>query len=149
MPRSLLHVLLIAVSPCLFVACDSGNEPEVQIEDLVIGDGAEADGRDVVTIEYVGTLEDGVEFVNSEKWGPLRFQLQSGIIYGLPNGQSGRVIQGLIQGVAGMRVGGVRRITIPPELGYGREDNGTIPPNSTLIFEVELVAIDEMDEKRT
>lgn len=149
MPRIPLYVFLIVVSSGLLVACDSGNEPEVHIEDLVIGGGAEANGRDIVTIDYVGTLKDGVEFVNSADWGPLRFQLESGIIYGLPDGQSGRVIQGLIQGVPGMRVGGVRRITIPPELGYGREDNGTIPPNSTLIFEVELVAIDEMEEKRT
>lgn len=146
MPRTLLHVLLIVVFPCVLLACDSGSEPEVHIEDLVIGGGAEADGRDVVTIDYVGTLENGVEFVNSEEWGPLRFQLESGVIYGLPEGQSGRVIQGLIQGVTGMKVGGLRRITIPPELGYGREDNGTIPPNSTLVFEVELVAVDEMLE---
>ena len=149
MRRYLLHVCLLAASASILAGCDSGNEPEVQIEDLFVGGGAKADGRDIVTIEYVGMLESGVEFDSSEEWGPLRFQLESGIIYGLPDGQSGRVIQGLIQGVAGMRVGGRRRITIPPELGYGREGQGAIPGNATLIFEVELVTIDEVEKIRT
>ena len=131
----------------LFAACDSGNEPEVEIEDLVVGDGEMAGDRDVVIVEYVGLLADGTVFDSSEEWGALQFQLQTGIIYGLPDGQSGRVIPGLIQGVDGMKVGGVRVITIPPELAYGRSGYVTgdgvvvIPPNATLLFEVELLGV--------
>ena len=126
----------------VLAACVSGSEPEVEIEDLVIGDGAVAEDRDIVIIDYVGKLTDGTVFDTSEQWGPLRFQLQTGVIYSLPEGQSGRVIQGLIEGVPGMKIGGVRLITIPPELAYGRTGvAGVIPPDATLLFEVELLGL--------
>lgn len=143
----------LALAACLMccaaplAACDSGNEPEVKIEDLVVGDGEEASDRDVVVVDYVGLLADGTVFDSSEEWGALQFQLQTGIIYGLPEGQSGRVIPGLIEGVDGMKVGGVRVITIPPELAYGRSGYVTgdgvvvIPPSATLLFEVELLGV--------
>lgn len=147
MPRLSLLVLSLIITASVLAACDSGNEPEVDIEDLVVGEGLEAEGRDIVTIEYVGMLEDSVEFDSSEEWGPLQFQLDSGIIYGLPEGESGRIIEGLTQGVPGMKIGGLRRITIPPELAYGRSGvPGAIPPNATLIFEVELVDVEKADE---
>ena len=137
----------LTVLVALLAACDSGNEPEVTIEDLVVGDGEMAGDRDVVVIDYVGLLADGTVFDSSEEWGALQFQLQTGIIYGLPEGQSGRVIPGLIAGVDGMKVGGVRVITIPPELAYGRSGYVTsdgvvvIPPDATLVFEVELLGV--------
>ncbi len=144
MSRVLRLFIFVSLSASLFMACDSGNEPNVEIEDIVVGDGEEATGRDVVTVEYVGMLEDGDVFDSSEQWGPLRFQLESGMIHGLPEGRSGRVIPGLIQGMRGMKVGGIRRITIPPELAYGRNGvPGAIPPNATLVFEVELIAVEK------
>lgn len=132
--------LLVPVS-----ACDSGNEAGVEIEDLIVGTGEEAAGRAVVTIEYTGMFEDGDIFDSSDQWGPLRFQLESRMIFDPPEARAGRVIPGLAQGVPGMKVGGIRRVTIPPELAYGRtgDETGTIPPNATLVFEVELLAVQE------
>lgn len=144
MPCRFVLTACLILAGALITACDSGSEPEVEIEDLVIGDGATASGRDVVIIDYVGLLTDGTVFDNSGKWGALQFQLQSGIIQGRPEDETRRVIPGLIQGVPGMNVGGVRLITIPPELAYGERGYSTsdgveiIPPNATLIFEVEL-----------
>ncbi len=143
MRRSLpVAVACLLLGGFLLTACDSGSEPEVEIEDLVVGDGATAEGRNIVIIDYIGMLTDGTVFDTSENWGPLRFQLQTGVIYSLPEGQSGRVIQGLIEGVPGMKVGGVRLITIPPEMAYGRAGvSGVIPANATLVFEVELLGV--------
>jgi peptidylprolyl isomerase len=103
------------------------------IEDLVIGEGPEAKSSDTVTVDYTGWLTDGTKFDSSlERNEPFTFVL-------------GRrqVIAGWDQGVAGMQVGGKRRLTIPPELGYGAQGaSGVIPPNATLVFEVELLRID-------
>ena len=99
--------------------------------DTVVGKGPAAKTGDTVSVHYVGTLTDGKEFDQSRKRGqPFSF----------PLGQ-GRVIKGWDQGVAGMKVGGKRKLTIPPSLGYGDRGAGTIPPNSTLLFEVELLEI--------
>jgi FKBP-type peptidyl-prolyl cis-trans isomerase len=106
------------------------------IEDLVVGDGAEAAAGQDVTVHYTGWLLEGQKagkkFDSSKDRGePFEFGL----------GQ-GQVIKGWDQGVAGMKVGGKRKLTIPPELGYGsRGAGGAIPPNSTLIFEVELLGV--------
>lgn len=112
------------------VKTDSG----LIIEDLRIGDGATASPGQVVTVEYTGWLDNPAHtrFDSSKLHGkPFSFQLGSG-----------RVIAGWDEGVRGMRVGGLRKLTIPPELGYGEEGAvGVIPPNSTLIFEVELMAV--------
>jgi FKBP-type peptidyl-prolyl cis-trans isomerase len=106
-------------------------DEKLQIQDLVVGKGAEAKSGDTVSVHYVGTLVDGKEFDSSRKRGqPFNF----------PLGQ-GRVIKGWDQGVAGMKVGGKRKLTIPPSLGYGERGAGTIPPNSVLLFEVELLDI--------
>lgn len=103
-----------------------------QIEDLKTGAGPEAKAGDTVQVHYVGTLTDGKTFDSSRNSGrPFSFSLGRG-----------QVIQGWDLGVAGMQVGGLRRLTIPAEEGYGaRGAGGVIPPNATLIFEVELLSI--------
>ncbi|MEZ0371385.1 MAG: FKBP-type peptidyl-prolyl cis-trans isomerase [Candidatus Sericytochromatia bacterium] len=105
----------------------------LQIEDSKVGDGAEAKAGDFVRVHYTGTLSNGEKFDSSRDRGePFEFELGAG-----------EVIQGWDQGVAGMKVGGQRKLTIPPELGYGSRDvgGGLIPANSTLLFDVELVEI--------
>jgi FKBP-type peptidyl-prolyl cis-trans isomerase len=105
----------------------------LQIEDLQVGTGAEAQAGQTVSVHYVGTLQaNGQKFDSSHDRGkPFDFPLGAG-----------RVIKGWDQGVAGMKVGGKRRLTIPPHLGYGeRGFPGAIPPNSTLVFEVELLGV--------
>ena len=104
----------------------------LQIDDVKVGTGDEAKAGQSVTVHYVGTLTDGSKFDSSRDRG-------SGFTFRLGAGQ---VIQGWDQGVAGMKVGGVRKLTIPPELGYGaRGYPPVIPPNSTLVFEVELLGV--------
>ncbi len=106
---------------------------ELVTEDLVVGDGAEAAPGDVLSVQYVGVRwSDGGEFDASwERGQPLEFELGAG-----------RVIAGWEQGVEGMRVGGRRVITIPPELAYGdRGAGGVIGPDETLVFVVDLVGI--------
>ncbi|MCA9591092.1 MAG: FKBP-type peptidyl-prolyl cis-trans isomerase [Myxococcales bacterium] len=102
------------------------------MKDIVVGKGPEAAAGDTIKVHYVGTLTDGKEFDQSRKRGePFEFQLGAG-----------RVIKGWDLGVAGMKVGGKRKLTIPPTLGYGaRGAPPVIPPNSTLVFEVELLEV--------
>lgn len=103
----------------------------LRITDLVEGDGPEAVAGQLVSVNYRGTLENGKEFDSSYGRGPFSFPLGGG-----------RVIKGWDEGVAGMRVGGKRKLVIPPDLAYGeRGAGGVIPPNATLIFEVELLQI--------
>lgn len=104
----------------------------LQVDDKKIGTGTEATEGKTVTVHYVGTLTDGSKFDSSR-------DRNQGFSFRLGAGQ---VIKGWDQGVAGMKVGGLRKLTIPPELGYGsRGFPGAIPPNSTLIFEVELLDV--------
>ncbi len=108
-------------------------ESALRIEDLTVGDGDEAVAGKSVTVHYTGWLEDGTKFDSSlDRDEPFSFNLGAGM-----------VIPGWDEGVKGMKVGGKRRLTIPPELGYGpRGAGGVIPPNATLIFEVELLGVD-------
>jgi len=103
------------------------------VEDLVVGTGAVAQTNSIITVDYTGMLTDGTIFDSSKNPGrdPFRFTLGSQ-----------QVIAGWDQGLEGMHVGGKRKLTIPPELGYGARDLGVIPPNSTLIFEVELLSVE-------
>lgn len=106
---------------------------DLQIEDIRIGKGASPSKGQTVIVHYTGWLTSGKKFDSSVDRGePFEFQI--GV---------GQVIRGWDQGVMTMRIGGKRRLTIPPDLAYGSRDvgNGLIPPNSTLIFEVELLAL--------
>ena len=103
----------------------------LKIKDLIIGEGKEAAAGQKVSVNYRGTLENGDEFDSSYGRAPFTFPLGAG-----------QVIKGWDEGVAGMKVGGKRILTIPPELGYGSRGIGPIPSNATLIFEVELLGID-------
>jgi len=118
------------------ILSDSDNErsetgESLNIEDVLAGDGEAAVRGSLVTVNYVGMLEDGTEFDSSRDRGPFSFLLGAG-----------QVIEGWDMGVEGMKVGGVRVITIPPELAYGSNQVGPIPPNSTLIFEIELLSVE-------
>jgi FKBP-type peptidyl-prolyl cis-trans isomerase len=105
---------------------------ELIIEDLVVGNGATAQAGQSVVVHYTGWLTNGQKFDSSvDRNDPFDFRLGAG-----------QVIPGWDQGVAGMQVGGKRKLTIPPNLGYGsRGAGGVIPPNATLVFEVELLAV--------
>jgi len=109
------------------------NTDKLIIQDEVVGTGAEAVSGKHVTVNYTGTLTDGTKFDSSLNPGRTPFDFNLG---------AGEVIQGWDQGVVGMKVGGKRKLTIPPSLGYGSQDMGSIPPNSTLIFEVELLKVE-------
>jgi FKBP-type peptidyl-prolyl cis-trans isomerase FkpA len=111
----------------------------LKMDDLVQGEGAMAlSGKDV-TVHYTGWLFDAsAEETKGRKFDSSR---DRGEPFVFPLG-GGRVIQGWDRGVAGMRIGGQRRLTIPPEMGYGaRGAGGVIPPNATLVFDVELLAV--------
>lgn len=105
---------------------------ELNVEDLQVGEGDEAQNGHQVTVHYTGWLEDGKKFDSSvDRGDPFSFQLGAGM-----------VIRGWDQGVAGMKVGGKRKLTIPGHLAYGdRGFPGLIPPNATLVFEVELLGV--------
>ena len=108
-------------------------EANLKIEDIKVGTGEEAVSGKRVSVNYLGTLVDGAKFDSSYDRGvPFSFNLGAG-----------EVISGWDQGVVGMKVGGKRKLTIPPELGYGSAGAGAvIPPNSTLVFEIELLKVE-------
>jgi len=103
------------------------------VEDVKIGDGQEVEKFNIVTVNYTGLLEDGTKFDSSLNPGRSPFRFTVG---------AGQVIKGWDEGLMGMKIGGKRKLTIPPELGYGSRDNGPIPANSILIFEIDLLGIE-------
>ncbi len=109
---------------------------ELKIEDLVIGDGKTCVKGALITTQYRGWLEDGSEFDSSYSRGKP-FQCVIG---------SRRVIAGWDQGLMGMQVGGKRRLWVPAHLGYGERAVGSIPPNSNLLFEIELLEVLTRDD---
>ena len=108
-------------------------QPELLVEDVLVGDGEEAGTGDRVVVNYTGRFVNGEVFDSSlVRKEPFQFVL--GV---------GQVIKGWDDGIVGMRVGGKRILSVPPELGYGSQDYGPIPGNSTLIFEVELLKVEK------
>lgn len=101
------------------------------VQDVVVGEGARADSGDIVIVHYTGWLPQGRQFDSSRDGGE---PLEVAIGYG-------RVIDGWDHGIVGMRVGGQRRLVIPPSLAYGEDGVGPIPGNSTLVFDVELLDV--------
>jgi len=102
------------------------------IEDVIVGEGGVACAGQSVSVHYTGWLTDGTKFDSSkDRNDPFEFDL---------GGSS--VISGWDEGVVGMKIGGTRKLTIPPQLGYGaRGAGGVIPPNATLVFEIDLLGI--------
>jgi FKBP-type peptidyl-prolyl cis-trans isomerase FkpA len=146
--RALLASLL-CISGALSAAAAASQEPKpmeptkdtakeivtpsgLKYTDLKTGTGAEARSGNVVEVHYTGWLLDGTKFDSSRDHNqPFRFKLGAG-----------QVIRGWDEGVAGMKVGGKRKLIIPAELGYGRQGaGGVIPPGATLVFEVELLGV--------
>ena len=132
---ALTVLLAVAVSGC---GGDSGTPtaPSANVPfstvDVRVGTGAEANTGRVVTVNYSGYLYSSTAAENKGTRfdaGTFTFTVGAG------------VIQGFSQGVIGMRVGGLRRVIIPPSLGYGAQANGAIPANSTLVFDIELLAV--------
>jgi hypothetical protein len=107
-------------------------EGGMKVQDVVVGTGDEAKTGMAVAVNYTGTLEDGTKFDSSyDRNQPFQFVLGTGM-----------VIKGWDVGIVGMRVGGKRRLAIPPEMGYGAKGSGSkIPPNAALYFDVELLAV--------
>jgi FKBP-type peptidyl-prolyl cis-trans isomerase len=107
------------------------NVTKLKIKDFIIGSQAKAVAGKTVVVDYVGRLANGTQFDTSCKKTPFEFDLGQGL-----------VIQGFDQGIAGMRIGGIRRIIIPSSLGYGKTGaGGIIPPNAALVFDVELIDV--------
>jgi FKBP-type peptidyl-prolyl cis-trans isomerase len=141
--KQLIWLSLILIAALGLAACGSGPATPTQsesgnltttasglkYEDLVVGSGASPASTTVVTVHYTGTLQDGTVFDASRlHGGPVSFPLN-------------QVIKGWTEGVGSMKVGGTRKLVIPPNLAYGNQANGKIPPNSTLTFIVELLDI--------
>ncbi len=119
-------------APAPTPAAPAAPEPKFEAKDVVVGKGAEATDGKMVRVHYTGTLLNGTKFDSSlDRKEPFEFKLGAGM-----------VIKGWDQGVKGMKVGGKRKLTIPSPLGYGARGAGDkIPPNSTLLFDVELLEV--------
>ena len=137
--NSIYKIVIIFVIFIISCGSNEGNMQKLEngllIEDIVVGVGNEAKDHNKVVVNYTGTLENGSVFDSSLKPGRDPFTFTLGV---------GSVIKGWDQGVKGMKVGGKRKLVIPPELGYGDKGAGNvIPPNTTLYFEVELLEVEK------
>lgn len=141
--RSLVTALLLATTSVTVLAGQESGSPEpngkevvtpsgVKYVDLRIGQGGEAATGKILEVHYIGRLEDGTKFdFSPDRERPFTFRLGTG-----------DVIKGWDEGIAGMKVGGKRKVVIPPELGFGKQGVGSVvPPNAVLIYEFELVAV--------
>ena len=133
------HKKIILVLTILGTGCSQKGKVTIMdnglvMEDLVVGEGAEAQDFNKVVVNYTGKLEDGSIFDSSLNPGRAPFTFTLGV---------GSVIKGWDMGVKGMKVGGKRKLKIPAELGYGAKGAGNvIPPNAALIFDVELLEVE-------
>lgn len=129
---ALVALPMLSVTGCAKEAKKVTTPSGLVYEDVKVGSGAEAKAGQMVTVHYTGWLTDGTKFDSSkDRNEPFQFALGRG-----------QVIRGWDEGVAGMKVGGIRKLTIPPDLGYGsRGAGGVIPPNATLVFDVELLGV--------
>jgi len=124
---------LFSINQDLTMPLENENQPTLLISDAVVGTGTEAVAGNTISVNYVGRFEDGTVFdASANHGGPFTFVLGAGA-----------VIPGWDQGVVGMKEGGRRILSVPPQLGYGMNDYGPIPGGSTLIFEIELVDVAE------
>jgi len=143
MQKRMIFFIMTGIMLMAFLAVFACNEEKNEVKmksgliivDNVIGEGLEAEKFDILTVNYTGKLEDGTVFDSSKNPGrdPFRFTVGAG-----------QVIQGWEEGFIGMKIGGTRTLTIPSEMGYGARGAGDlIPPNATLIFEIELLEVDK------
>ena len=126
----------VMIAMVLIAGCSKDKEAmdgELIIEDLKVGEGTAVAQYNIVTVNYTGWLTDGTKFDSSLNPGRTPFRFTVG---------GGQVIKGWDEGLIGMKVGGKRKLTIPPNMGYGGQDMGVIPPNSTLVFEIDLLIIE-------
>jgi len=141
---SLLNSQGVTATPIASVTKSEGEwlklESGLEIQDVIVGSGQEAKDGDIVVAHYLGTLVNGKKFDSSYDRGqPFSFILGGGM-----------VIKGWDLGVLGMKVGGKRKLVIPPDLGYGKRGagGGAIPADATLFFEIELVGIQKQDQSQ-
>ena len=126
----------VMIAMVLIAGCSKDKEVmdgEPIIEDLKVGEGTAVAQYNIVTVNYTGWLTDGTKFDSSLNPGRTPFRFTVG---------GGQVIKGWDEGLIGMKVGGKRKLTIPPNMGYGSQDMGVIPSNSTLVFEIDLLIIE-------
>ena len=126
----------VMIAMVLIAGCSKDKEVmdgELIIEDLKVGEGTAVAQYNIVTVNYTGWLTDGTKFDSSLNPGRTPFRFTVG---------GGQVIKGWDEGLIGMKVGGKRKLTITPNMGYGSQDMGVIPSNSTLVFEIDLLIIE-------
>lgn len=145
MQKRMINITRIGVVLIAFVAVFGCNEEKNEVKmksgliivDNVVGEGLEAEKYDILTVNYTGKLEDGTVFDSSKNPGRDPFRFTVGL---------GQVIKGWDEGFVGMKIGGTRTLTIPSEMGYGVRGAGdAIPPNATLIFEIELLEVEKSE----
>jgi len=145
MQKRMINIAIIGGMLMALLAVFGCNEEKNEVKmksgliivDTVVGEGLEAEKFDILTVNYTGKLKDGTVFDSSKNPGrdPFRFTVGTG-----------QVIQGWEEGFIGMKIGGSRTLTIPSEMGYGARGAGdVIPPNATLIFDIELLEVEKND----